>query len=133
MFKLNPSALVLSLSAAALLSACGGGGGGSAAAPSLSGVAAVGAPIVGGDVDAKCSDGNTYNANPTSTTGAWSIATVPAAAFPCVVQIRNGDPASVLNSYAAGPGVVNITPFTDLLLAMAARGNPSDYFSNVSG
>lgn len=132
MFKLNPSAVVLSLSAAALLSACGGGGGGSAAAPSLSGVAAVGAPIVGGDVDAKCSDGNTYNANPTSTTGAWSIATVPAAAFPCVVQVRNGDPASVLNSYAAGPGVVNITPFTDLLLAMAARGNPSDYFTNVS-
>ena len=131
MFKLNPLVLVLSLSAAALLSACGGGGGGTTA-PSLRGVAAVGAPIVGGDVDAKCSDGNTYNANPTSTNGAWSIAAVSTAAFPCVVQIRNGEPEVKLNSFAAAPGVVNITPFTDLILAIAAKGDPSDYFSNIS-
>ena len=130
MFKLNPLALALSLSAAVLLSACGGGGGGSA--PSLSGVAAVGDPIVGGDVDAKCSDGNSYPANPTTSSGAWSIATVPASAFPCVVQIRNGSPSIELNSYAAGPGVVNITPFTDLILAIAVKVNPSVYFSEVS-
>jgi hypothetical protein len=130
MFKLKSSALVLSLSVAALLSACGGGGGG--AAPSLSGVAAVGDPIIGGEVTANCSDGNPYLANPTSRSGAWSIATVPAAAFPCVVQVSYGAPESTLNSYAAGPGVVNITPFTDLILAMAAKGNPTSYFSNVS-
>lgn len=140
MFKLKSSALVLSLSVAALLSACGGGGGGGAA-PTLSGVAAVGAPIVGGTVSATCADGNVYPLTGTATTssaGAWNMADVPASAPPCAIRVSggtaNGSAVPDLYSYADALGRVNVTTLTHLVIAYAAGEDPSAWYGGfVSG
>lgn len=109
------------------ISGCGGGssGGGSGggttppATTSLSGTAAVGAAIVSGTVSALCADGSGFtSAVTTAANGSWS-GTVPDGALPCVLTVSGGSPAITLRSYASQPGTINITPLTDLTLALA--------------
>ncbi len=131
--------LLLSAPAALLaittLVACGGGGGGGSS--NLSGVAAVGAPIVGGTVTANCSDGETYTTqNSTNSSGVWRISNVPSSAPPCALRLSGGSVGSGgpdapdLYSYAESTsGDVNITPLTDLIVALAA-GDPAAWFAS---
>lgn len=102
-----------------------GGGGGAAASTTISGVAAIGAPIVGGAVSLGC-----FAGSPTTTTtgsgGRWSTS-VPTANLPCLVAVSggtvgDGGPANAetLISLAAGSGpalTVNVTPLSSLVLA----------------
>lgn len=122
-------------SSALMLSACGGsGGGGGGAATSVSGVAATGAAIVGGTVTAICADTNTYPAAAaTAGSGSYTISGIPAAAFPCALEISYGTPAQTLHSYATGNGTVNITPLTDLTLALATSTDPAAWFAAFDG
>ena len=79
-----------SLTLCLALAACGGGdGGGAAPSASISGVAAVGAPIVGGTVNATCGGGVTRTAT-TSTAGTYSLS-VPRAALPCAMRVSGGN------------------------------------------
>lgn len=120
-----------------LMSACGGGGGDDnnnnnvanpPATPSpevtLSGVAATGAPIVGGAVSLGCFAGSAVG-TVTDVNGAWSTP-VPAANLPCLVTVTGGtvgDGAAntlELTSLAAGGGAaltVNVTPLSTLVLS----------------
>jgi hypothetical protein len=139
----KPTRLVWSaLAATALLAGCGGGGDDAPPPPiSLSGVAAVGVPIAGGNVALKCASGAPLTAT-TSTAGAWQV-TFAGQTLPCAVQVSGGNIGGTANttpyhSIALAPGVVNITPLTDLLVAQLTGTAPSSWFaapafSNVTG
>src|SRR5690606_29628205 len=79
----------------------------------LTGTAAVGAPIVGGAVVAKCADGSGFTTSVGTNAQGVFTGLVASSAFPCALQITGGAPAIVLHSYTANAGTVNITPLTD--------------------
>ena len=117
-----------------ILTGCGGGSSSSTA--TLSGVAAVGAPIVGGAIDLKCSTALSLEPITTSSTGAWS-ATLPSAALPCALRVSdgtvNGAPnTQSLHSLASIAGTVNLTPLTDLILANATGSVPATWFGALT-
>lgn len=112
----------------ALLVACGGGS--APVAPSVSGVAAVGAPLVGANVDFACNAG----APAPTLTNASGQFSVPSGSitFPCIARASGGTRGSggaanseVLYSVALGSGTANITPLTTLLVG-ALAGQPLD-------
>ena len=99
--------------------AAGGGGGPTApASSSLSGTAAVGAAIQTGTVTAECADGSGFTSTVTTNAdGAWS-GSITSTALPCVLTVTGGTPSVTLRSYASQPGTINITPITDMVLAL---------------
>ena len=125
-----------------ILTGCGGGSSSSTASSgsgteaTLSGVAAVGAPIVGGAITLKCKSALSLAPITTSSTGAWS-ATLPSAALPCALKVSGGtvDGATntqSLHSLASIAGTVNLTPLTDLILANATGFVPATWFGAVT-
>lgn len=139
----------------AVLTACGGGGGDRVNTPAagdtsvdatqlvptppastLAGTAAVGAPIVGGQVSARCLNGSTQAVAPTDAVGAYSIALrnlLP----PCLVRVSGGTiqgqaSSLTLHSHASAAGVLNLTPLTELTLARASGVLPSALYSQFS-
>lgn len=138
------------LTLAIILAACGGGGGtaasgaggsgnagNSAAAASnfsLNGVAAVGAPLIGATVTSKCASGANQTAT-TSATGAWSLTI--SGSLPCAIQVANGTVngaanARVLHSYAAASGLVNVTPLTDMGIALSSGKSSQNWFGSFA-
>ena len=124
----------------------GGGGGGSSAGGSpssvpvvsfLSGVAAVGTPIVNADVHLVCATGNTPTPVKTGAAGSWLVE-LPGQGFPCAVKVSGGtvngsSNTNVYHSVAVGATTVNVTPLTDLLVAnMTGTASPSTWFSTLS-
>ena len=119
----------------ATLVACGGGTS-APAAVTLGGVAAVGAPIVGGTVQVTCAAGPSLNTT-TSTTGGWQV-TISGQTLPCAIQISGGTvnavaQATSYHSVAMAFGIANITPLTDLITANLAGAAPAGWFSGLSG
>ena len=121
------------------VASCGGGGGGGSspsAASALSGVAAVGYPIVNGTVQIKCAGGSTLTTT-TNSTGAWQV-TISGQTLPCAVQVSGGTINSVTNttpyqSIAASFGTVNVTPFTDLIVAnILGTATPNVWFAGLT-
>lgn len=52
--------------------------------------------------------------------------------MPCAIQVTGGTPNVTLHSYATQAGVVNVTPLTDLALALATSSVPSDWFNGAT-
>jgi hypothetical protein len=131
----NRNALVLLT--AILLTACGGGGGGTPAAGTLGGVAAVGTPIVNGNISVVCTAGSALATTTNATTGAWSV-TLSGQTLPCAVEVSNGTINGVSNttryhSIATAAGTVNVTPLTDLMVAnLAGSASPGIWFAGLS-
>ncbi|BDT74076.1 hypothetical protein os4_36290 (plasmid) [Comamonadaceae bacterium OS-4] len=134
--------------AVSMLGACGGGGGGGGSsgngttgtAPdvkTLSGTAAIGAPIVGGAVAVRCTAGQPIASTVTNSNGGWSV-DVADQTLPCAVALTGGTANGVANttqyhSIATARGVVNITPLTDLLVANVIQSStPPTWFSSLS-
>lgn len=120
------------LTMAAFLAGCGGGDD-PAPAASLSGVAAVGAPITNGTVAVQCAGGAALNTT-TSTTGAWQVS-FSGQTLPCAVQVSGGTISGSTNttpyhSIALSLGTVNVTPLTDLIVAQLAGANPQTWFGS---
>jgi hypothetical protein len=134
-FLFNPvssRSLACTLAAAALLAGCGGGDD-AAPADTLSGVAAVGAPIVNGNVAVKCAGGSPL-ATTTNATGNWLV-TISGQTLPCAVQVSGGTIGGAANtmpyhSMATGFGTVNITPLTDLMVAGVVNANLQSWFAS---
>ena len=85
----------------------------------LAGTAAVGAAIQAGTVTATCSDGSGFTAAVTTgNDGSWS-GEISNTALPCVLSVTGGTPPVTLRSYASQAGTINITPITDMVLALA--------------
>lgn len=124
---------LLVTAAAAALVACGGDGDSASAGSTLSGVAAVGSPIVGGAVNVTCAGGTALDTT-TSSTGTWQVA-LSGQTLPCAVQVQGGSVDGVastltLHSVAFDTGNVNITPLTELVFARAVAGNPQAWFAS---
>lgn len=99
---------------------------------SLTGTAAVGAPLAGASIDLRCSDGTAIS-TVTDASGTWS-ASLASNQLPCAVRAAGGTVDSSANtqtlySLTVGNGgslVVNVTPLTTLALADAANAALSD-------
>ncbi|WP_159560326.1 carboxypeptidase-like regulatory domain-containing protein [Alcanivorax sp. S71-1-4] len=126
-----------------LLAACGGdssshrgdpppGDGDPVETSTVSGAVAVGAPVSGAQVSLTCQSGGSVAGVVSNANGSYTI-TVPDENFPCILRATGGNlPAGLtaLHSFApaAGSATVNLTPLTDLALALAINngaGNSS--------
>lgn len=99
----------------------------------LNGTAAIGSPIVGGAVTAKCSDSSGFiDAIITQANGTWS-GNIANGSLPCAIQVTGGGLATPLHSFATQAGNINITPLTDLALALQVNTlsgqNLTDWFA----
>lgn len=118
-----------------LLTACGGGSSASTTG-TLSGVAAVGTPIVGGNISVICVSGSELTPTTTDSNGFYSV-TLYGQALPCAVQVAGGTINGAANttpyqSIATTVGTVNITPLTDLLVAnLTGSATPSTWFTRL--
>ena len=129
----------------AALTACGGGGAASTgtAAPntlptgSLTGVAAVGAPIANATINISCAAGTPVPSTSTNGGGAWNI-TLSGQTLPCAVQAIGGTINGVANgssyhSIAIAYGTINITPLTEIMVAnLSASATPSVWFKSLA-
>lgn len=103
---------VLALLASLLLAGCGGGGGNGSV--EVRGTAAAGAPIAAAVVTLRDANGVEVT-DTTAPDGTYSV-TAPALTPPFLVECDDGA-GTVLFSIGSGPGVVNVTPFTDLVIS----------------
>ena len=135
---IKTSLLLLSAVALLNLSGCGGSDGGSAgtgptvSATNISGTAAAGAPIIG-NVTVKGSQGNIISKQ-IEADGSYSVdvSTLTAPYMLRAVGYVGGNQYT-LHSYAKESDVgntINITPFTDLIVANAAKQLASTYFDS---
>ncbi|CAN0601391.1 unnamed protein product, partial [Ectocarpus sp. 12 AP-2014] len=53
---------------------------------------------------------------------------VETSSLPCALQVTGEGTAQRLHSYTDAPGTVNITPFTDLIIALTATITPTTWF-----
>lgn len=114
----------------------GGPDGSDPAEVEIGGTAAVGAPITGAVVTAKCGGGQTFTGN-TTANGSYRIPAIPASVLPCAVQVSGGFIGGVANTQAfhaftTSGGTVNLTPLTDLAVALASGMNPAAWFNALS-
>lgn len=127
----------LAVAAAAIaLVACGGDDDPTAplgpTTSTLSGIAAVGSPIVGGTVGVTCAGGSGLSTT-TDAGGAWTV-TINGQTLPCAVQVDGGtvdgtaNPLS-LHSVAFDFSNVNVTPLTELVFANVVAGSPQTWFA----
>ncbi len=93
----------------------------------LSGRAAVGAPIANAPVDARCEGGEGFIESVTTDDSGGFLGQVPASALPCALRVTGNGEDKLLHSYADLGGTVNITPFTDLTIALSASMAPMDW------
>lgn len=122
------------LAASLMLAACGGGD--STSTPeTLSGVAAVGVPIVGGQVSVACAGGSALSAT-TNSGGAWQV-TISGQTLPCALEVSGGTVSGSANStsyhsIALSFDTANITPLTDLVVANLVGKAPALWFSGIN-
>lgn len=148
--------LGLILGAVCLLTACGGSSGGkssssvsssvssvssssvssvdsssSSSAPAqvqLTGLAAIGAPLAEASLTAYCANGSGFVAPVTTDAEGVFTGLVAEGALPCALRALSQDGAIILHSLATAPGRINITPLTDMILAMASGQTPEDWY-----
>src|SRR5487761_2690148 len=119
-----------------LLTACSGGTGSGTTSPALSGVAAVGTPIVNGVIKVACATGSGIRGT-TDSSGAWSV-TLTNQTLPCAVELSGGTINGVANAVAyhaiaTSVGTVNLTPITDLVTAnLVGNASLSTWFAGLS-
>lgn len=122
----------------AFIVGCGGGssssgssgddGGGSSSLASLGGRAAVGAPIAGATVSARCEGGNGFTSVVTTDSSGSFSGQVESMALPCALRVSGGSEATTLHSFAESAGTVNITPLTDMVIALSSSVAPGAWF-----
>ena len=133
-----------SVLSAAILVACGGGSTDTAndgtagpsaptgpitpAALGLSGVAATGAAIAGGAVEAKCASGT---GSATSNADGSYMVSVVSGSLPCLLKITpvSGAPLYSVASGTGATATANINPVTQLVLASLTGADPGAYFA----
>ena len=130
---------VLAASMAVLLQACGGGSGtttseASGPTTTLSGIAAVGAPLVGSTVEFQCAAGKPANAT-TGADGAWTSAGT-GITLPCAIEVSGGTVngaanTAKLHSFANAAGLNNVTTLTTLLAELLAGQDPAAWFAQL--
>lgn len=125
------------LAASLVLAGCGGGDDVTTASSTttLSGTAAVGVPIVAGQISVTCSGGSALSTT-TDSAGAWQV-TTSGQTLPCAVQVSGGTVGGSANgtpyhSIAMSFGTINITPLTDLVIANLTGKAPNAWFTGLN-
>ena len=123
-----------------LLNACGSDdNSGASTNTTLSGTAATGAPIVGGDVKLSCLNSLVKIGIPTNANGQWS-SSVPNANLPCAISVSGGTVLGVANTASQfsattttpGTQTVNISPLTSLALAATGVVPNDSWFTGLN-
>lgn len=149
----GPCAPICALLLSLALSACGGGGGGGDAgsgagggtvafanAPTLSGVAAVAAPLTGAQVKVVDGSGAAVGSGTTAASdGSYSLTlSSKTLTAPLLVQVRGLDAAGMpqvlhsavpVMSAASAAMVANVTPLSDAIVALSMGGDPKPVFA----
>ena len=119
----------MALLLSALLAGCGGGGGGGGGTnptTTVSGIAASGAPVIGGTVQMVCANSTAGTAVTTGADGGFTV-TAPGSA-PCVIKVSGGTGAigGPLFSVVASSSQTraNVNQLTHMLAFLLAGGNP---------
>lgn len=106
---------------ALLLTGCGGGGADidsdTPASVSVSGTAAIGQAVAARTVNAFCSDGKHYTSISPSNRDGYFALRLEAEALPCALEIDTAQGYG-LHGFAVQAGTANITPLTDMALAL---------------
>ncbi len=116
------------------LAACGDDDDPVAASPvtaTVSGTAAVGAPLASAAVTVQCATGTAVNTT-TTAAGAYTVS-LTGQALPCLVTVTSGTPPVTLRSMAQASGTVNVTPLTDLIVTAAAGTSSTAWFEANKG
>ncbi|MCG2581899.1 MAG: hypothetical protein KA296_13590 [Marinobacter sp.] len=95
----------------------------------LSGRAAVGAPISNAPVDARCKGGQGFIESVITNDSGGFLGQVEASALPCALRVTGTGEDKILHSYTDSGGTINITPLTDLIIALSASMAPMDWFN----
>lgn len=136
--------LIATLGVAIALVACGGGGGGTTAAQtpaptptptvatSVKGIAATGAAISGGTVNASCSIG-TVPSTTTDSAGSYTL-DLSNATLPCIIRVTVPVTGAKLFSIAeSGATTANVTPLSHLLSHILFGTDSATVFASFSG
>lgn len=136
----NISKLSACAALALALAACGGGGSDpatpdGATKSSISGVAAVGAPVSDGTVDLKCSSGRNASTH-TAPDGSFSVELADSD-LPCALRVAggtaDGKPLDTpLYSVARTLGTANITPLTHQMMRSLVGEDRTTWFANAT-
>jgi|GEM_PF-6905406 len=94
----------------------------------LAGRAAVGAAIPNATVNARCEGGKGFVEEVQTDASGGFTGQVDSSALPCALRVNGGAEYEMLHSYAESAGTVNITPFTDLIIALASANDPGTWF-----
>ena len=126
----------LAVGASLLLVACGGDDKGapapSASTSTITGTAAIGAPMVGASITLRCL--NNGSASTTSDTSGNFTVTVPTANLPCAISAVPAGGGQSHYSVTSGSGsvVANISPMTSLALALAGATPDATWFAALN-
>ena len=96
----------------------------------VSGTVAVGRAIQNATITAKCRDGSGFRDPVNSGPDGSFSGEIPEEDTPCALRSEGGTPAQTLHSFVTNPiGTTNITPLTDLTIALASGKRPADWFA----
>lgn len=122
----NFKRIAVSSAVLSTLVACGGGSSGDTA--SITGLAATGAAMANAAINAKCTTGSTITGT-TDANGMFDLKLGDRTA-PCLIRVTKG--STTLHSFASASGRTNVTPLTDIVVARAFGGRPSDAMESFS-
>lgn len=132
-----------------LLSACGGGDGDKPQKTSppvdnpsqkndpqpevimavISGTAAIGKAISNENVVAKCQNSIGFSQTVTTNAEGAFSGEVPQDALPCALRVKSNQLETFIHGFASQAGTNNITPLTDIVIALATTTIPTDWFN----
>lgn len=94
----------------------------------VQGIAAEGAALTNAQVLAKCADGSGFTSKVETDVNGHFVGQVGETAFPCALSVTAAAPAKTYFSVATQAGIVNVTPLTDLLIALASGETGAEWF-----
>ncbi len=131
-----PAVLPLTLFSALLLQACGGGGGSASSNINISGIAALGAPMVGARVQIYDANGAALlaTAATVSASGSYSASIPSNAKFPLVIITDDGvQPVVSVVTDPSQSGQVNVNQLTNLIAArLSPSGDPVSLVNQIA-
>jgi hypothetical protein len=96
----------------------------------IQGTAAEGAPLVGAQVSAKCSDGSTFTTRVITDASGKFVGQVGEQALPCALKLTTTAPVKTYYSIATESGIANINLLTDMALVLASGKLGADWYES---
>lgn len=94
------------------------------------GTAAIGAPVSNTEVISNCLNGVGFGKKVVTDANGRFSGEIDDNSFPCAFKLDGHTPETSLHSFSVAPGVVNITPVTDMIIALASNELPSDWYAS---